>query len=101
MEAELKSWKAKEKQLQKADEAQTLLEQLELEDVWVDVIELEKQLSDLEKDLEDASNAKDGVINNIEKFKEKQAQLREQMRFSHNQIISPQLTLLIHSFFQT
>jgi chromosome segregation ATPase len=85
MEAELKSWKDKEKQLQKADEAQTLLEQLELEDAWVDVIELEKQLSDLKKDLEDASKAKDEVINNIQKFKEKQAQLREQMRFSRSE----------------
>jgi hypothetical protein len=89
MEAELKSWKDKEKQLQKADEAQTLLEQLELEDAWVDVIELEKQLGDLEKDFVDASQAKDEVIKNIEKFKEKQAQLREQMRFSLNQFISP------------
>jgi DNA repair exonuclease SbcCD ATPase subunit len=80
-EAELKSWKAKEKQLKKADEAQTLLEQLELEDNWVDVIDLENELSKLEKELEDVSKAKDGVINNIEKFKDKQAQLREQMRF--------------------
>jgi chromosome segregation ATPase len=89
MEAELKSWKAKENQLKKADEAQTLLEQLELEDVWVDVIELEKQLGDLEKGLDDASKAKEGVINNIEKFKEKQAQLREQMRFSLDHTVSP------------
>jgi chromosome segregation ATPase len=81
VEAELKSWKAKEKQLKKADEAQTLLEQLELEDVWVDVIELEKVLRGLEKDLEDASTAKDGVNNNIDRFKDKQAKLREQMRF--------------------
>jgi len=101
MEAELKSWKTKEKQLKKADEAQTLLEQLELEDVWVDVIELEKQLGDLEKGLDDASKAKDGVINNIEKFKEKQAQLREQMRFCLDPTISQQLNLLNHYFSQT
>jgi DNA repair exonuclease SbcCD ATPase subunit len=90
MEAELKSWKAKEKQLKQADEAQTLLQQLELESVWVDVHELEKELGELQNDLEEATKAKDGVLGNIGKWKEKQAQLREQMRFSIDLNFVPQ-----------
>lgn len=81
IEAELKSWKIKQKQLLKADEALTLLQQLELECVWVNVLELEKELRKLQTDVEDAVKAKNAVCSNIEKWQEKQEQLRERIRF--------------------
>lgn len=77
----MKIWKTKQRQLQKADEAQTVLQQLELESVWVNVFDLEKELKVMQKDLEEALKAKVGVFSSIERWKEKQTQLREQIKF--------------------
>jgi len=80
LEEELRSWKLKQKQMLKADEARDQLEMLEVEEAWVGVNEVEDEIEHLQKNLQKVLKEKQDHEKYLEKLKNKQAKLQETLR---------------------